>query len=122
MEEIKKVDEDWKQRAHAEKIDDDHKVKEKEEVVQQLPAADFNTFAAGLATEALMALGLVRDQEGRAPEVNGDHAKYMIDILQMLQEKTKGNLSAEETRNMDNILHQLRMAFVSVTQGSRKRP
>ncbi|MCK5689817.1 DUF1844 domain-containing protein [Myxococcota bacterium] len=76
------------------------------------PSMDFSAFVAGLATNALAALGvLTPEQTGGMPQ-DMTLAREYIDILGMLQTKTKGNLSAEEDALMTRILSDLRMAYV----------
>ena len=50
-------------------------------------------------------------------EADHGHAKFAIDMLEVIAEKTKGNLNPMEEQGMKDILHQLRMAFLAVTQG-----
>jgi hypothetical protein len=67
-----------------------------------------------LVTQALFALGVleVRGQEKREPDL--EMAKYNIDMLATLEEKTKGNLTEEEKRVLENTLNEVRMAYVKV--------
>ena len=51
-------------------------------------------------------------------EADPEHAKFAIDMLNVIAEKTKGNLSPGEAQGLEDILHQLRMAFVAVTTQS----
>ena len=55
-------------------------------------------------------------QEGQQPQVDILGARQSIDMLSVLEEKTKGNLSEEETRLLDSALFELRMAFLEITQ------
>jgi hypothetical protein len=77
-----------------------------------LPEITFSTFVIGLSTQALVLLGEIR--EGGDAEVAADlaGAKQLIDILGMLQAKTRGNLDDAETGLLDNALYDLRMRFV----------
>ncbi len=72
---------------------------------------DFSSFVVSMGTQALMALGEIPNPETRAAEVNLDAAKQMIDILGLLEEKTKGNLTVEEANLMREILSSLQMLF-----------
>ena len=67
-----------------------------------------------LTTQALFALGLirVRGEEEREPDL--EMARYNIDLLEMLAEKTKGNLTPEEEKMLKNTLSDLRMGFVNI--------
>lgn len=72
---------------------------------------DFSSFVVSMGTQALMALGEMPHPETRTATVNLDAAKQMIDILGLLEAKTKGNLSAEEVKLLQEILSSLRMLF-----------
>jgi len=67
-----------------------------------------------LATQALFALGLIRVQGEEEREPDLEMARYNIDMLDMLSEKTKGNLTPEEQKMLKNTLADLHMGFVSV--------
>lgn len=73
---------------------------------------DFSSHLVSLATTALIHLGAIKAPEGVAVEVNRDAAKQMIEIIEMLQIKTKGNLDPNETNLIQEILMSLRLAFV----------
>jgi len=78
----------------------------------------FSVFVQSLAHQALMAMGLVPWPDSGLIKQQLDHARETIDILVMLQEKTKGNLSLEEKKMFDTLLYELRMTFVQVLQGN----
>ena len=77
-----------------------------------LPEVSFPTFILSLNASALMHLGAIEDPETGRPSKNLPMAKQTIDILSMLEEKTRGNLSKEEENMLKNILYDLRIAFV----------
>jgi hypothetical protein len=78
-----------------------------------LPRIDFATFVLSLSTSALYHLGLVPDPETNRPgTVDKILARQTIDTLELLQEKTRGNLDAEEERLLESLLYELRMRFV----------
>ena len=79
-----------------------------------LPQGNFAALISMLATQALFALGLIqiRGEDPRAPDL--EMARYNIDMLETLAEKTKGNLTDEEQQVLSNTLSDLRMGFVSV--------
>jgi hypothetical protein len=83
-----------------------------------LPKIDFATFALSLGTSALYHLGLVADPETGQPtgEPNVALARQTIDTLEMLQEKTRGNLDTEEAHLLESLLYELRMRFVEASQ------
>ena len=78
---------------------------------------DFYTFVLSLASSAFVHLGDAPDPEtGKPHERDLPLEKQTIDILSMLQDKTKGNLSPEEDRFLSNILTDLRQRFVEKSQ------
>jgi hypothetical protein len=83
-------------------------------VVDTPPPATFETLVTMLFTQALAALGQLPGPDGQLGSVNKPFAKYFIDTLEMLGEKTKGNLSDDEYKLISETLHAMRMAFVSV--------
>ncbi len=85
---------------------------ERQEEEAPLPGVDFVTFILSLSTSALIQLGEIQDPASKQPAKNLPLAKQTIDLIGMLQEKTKGNLSSEEQRLMENILFDLRMRYV----------
>jgi len=117
------VDEDWKVEAQKEKeklaAQEETERKEAEAQERQrgpLPPGDFAALISMLTTQAFFALGLleVQGQEGEKREPDLAMAKYNIDMLETLQEKTKGNLTAEEEKVLSNMLSQLQMAYVKI--------
>jgi hypothetical protein len=70
------------------------------------------TFLMSLSTQALMCLGEIPNPLTGNPEPDLVAVRELIDIIAMLQEKTRGNLDAHETRLFENILFDLRMRFV----------
>jgi hypothetical protein len=80
---------------------------------EELPRIDFATFVLSLSTSALYHLGLVPDPETNRPgTVDKVLARQTIDTLELLQEKTRGNLDAEENHLLESLLYELRMRFV----------
>ncbi len=77
-----------------------------------LPAINFSTFIFSLNSSALVLLGAVEDPATGKKEKNIPMAKQTIDIIGMLEEKTKGNLTIDEENLLKNILHDLRILFV----------
>lgn len=123
------VDEDWKSRAQAEKeaLAQEAERKKAEEPRPdqerpQMPPATFAVHVSTLVSEALIFLGQMPNPFTGKAEVDLPQAKHFIDTLQMLQEKTKGNLTADEKQMLDQVLHELRMAFVTIgrMQGTAK--
>jgi len=79
---------------------------------QSLPEIDFGMFVMSLASSVLVHLGEIEHPESRAREPNLPLAKQTIDILGMLREKSRGNLTQEEAQLLDNLLYDLRMKYV----------
>jgi len=77
-----------------------------------LPKVDFSTFVISLASAAMVHLGEMAEPESGQVSTNIPLAKHTIDTLAMLEEKTKGNLAAEEARQLADILGHLRMVCV----------
>ncbi len=78
----------------------------------QMPKIDFATFIFSLNSSALLHLGMVEDPATGKKEKNLIIAKQTIDILGMLADKTKGNLTDDEDKLLRNILHDLRLMYV----------
>lgn len=82
----------------------------------QHPAIDFSAFAFSLAQWALIFMGLEPSPEGEILEPHLEAARQNIDILAMLEEKTRGNLTSEEGEFIAKLLYTLRMSFVEVSK------
>jgi len=78
-----------------------------------LPAVDFHTFVLSLGSSALLHLGELEHPEGGPAEKDLPLAKHTIDILSMLEEKTKGNLTSAEEKLMQSLLYDLRLRYVN---------
>lgn len=74
--------------------------------------ADFGSFVMSLGTNGLINLGRLEHPETGRTQRDLDSAKHTIEILEMLQEKTAGNLDAEEENLLRSMLYDLRTAFV----------
>ena len=115
------VDEDWKQEAQKEKEilaaqekAEKENTEEQDEARGSLPPGNFAALISMLTTQALFALGLlqIKGQEKKEPDL--ELAKYNIDMLETLEEKTKGNLTQEEQTVLTNTLNELRMGYVKI--------
>jgi hypothetical protein len=111
------IDEDWKSQIEAEK---ETLAQEPQETPPseppmggQMPPATFEMLLTTFATEAMVAMGQFPNPVTQEIIHSPEHAKYAIDMLQMLEEKTKGNLDEGEQTMMTDLLHQLRMFYVS---------
>ena len=117
-----KVDGDWKDQAAEEK---DKLRKQFEEQAEkqnsQVPDADFLGFISGLAAQAMMNLGEIENAVTGKKETNLPMAKYTIDILGIVKDKTEGNLTDEEKKYLESSLYQLRMMFVNKSQAGTQQ-
>jgi len=122
------VDEDWKSQAQAEK----QRLAEQEKAsasagaaaqvggerrLREMPPASFATLVSSLVTQILFALGGMEDPQTKKRYVDLDLAKHHIDTLAILEEKTRGNLTEEEKKILDNALYEVRMQYVRMAQG-----
>ncbi|MEI6225495.1 MAG: DUF1844 domain-containing protein [Deltaproteobacteria bacterium] len=78
---------------------------------------DFGTFVLSLGSSALVHLGEIQHPDSAETEENISLARQTIDLLAMLEEKTKGNLTPEETRFLRDLLADLRLKFVEKSRG-----
>ena len=84
------------------------------------PALSFTAFILSLASTAAIHFGDLPDPEtGNRMEPNLDGAAQMIEILGLLEEKTRGNLTAEERQVLEQVLYELRMRFVDAARGGK---
>jgi Domain of unknown function (DUF1844) len=81
----------------------------------KLPPPSFSLLVATFASQATVAFGHMPNPIDGKTEVRLDLAKHAIDMLDMIQEKTLGNLAPEEASMLENVLHQLRMAYVDAS-------
>ncbi len=111
-EKSKKVDEAWKDAAFKEKAKGETKQKQESFPIE----ADFISFVSTLSMQALVGLGVLPNPLNNKKQEDLNQSRYIIDIIDMLKDKTKGNLSDEETKFIDNILYELRTKFVEKTK------
>ena len=83
-----------------------------EQHYRPLPQVSFSTFVFSLSSSALVHLGEMQDPETEKVELDLPMAKQIIDTLGMLQEKTRGNLDAQEDRLLKSVLYDLRLRYV----------
>ena len=125
----KRVDESWKEQAEREKVVAASTPKAtpapgqapeagaRRPDADELPEARFDLFISGLAMEALVAIGDMSHPATKKQAINLQQAKYLIDLLAVFEEKTKGNLSVDEERLLKDALYQLRMRYLSKAGG-----
>ncbi len=76
-----------------------------------LPGGNFRLFVTRLSIQGMLALGLLENPVTRAREKNLGQARMLVDDLEMLREKTAGNLSPEETEQLDKVIEDLSYAL-----------
>jgi hypothetical protein len=81
-----------------------------------LPEANLLTLIFSLYTHTQICLGLFPDPVSQKPQKDLPQAKYNIDLLTMLMEKTKGNLTQEEEQTLENILYEVRMGYIEASK------
>ena len=85
------------------------------------PQLSFTAFVISLASTAAIHFGDLPDPiSGQRAEPNLEGATQMIEILSLLEQKTRGNLTAEEREVLNQVLYELRMRFVEVTSGGKR--
>jgi len=82
-----------------------------------MPAINFSTFILSLNSAALVHLGAATDPINGSRSVNLPLAKQTIDILAMMEEKTKGNLTDDEKRLVTHLMYELRLLYVKEAKG-----
>ena len=112
----KKVDEAWKETVDKEKKEAEKGGEGAEAAKTAFPEANFALFVSGLAMQGLMHIGELENPVTKKKEKDLNQAKYVIDTLTMLKEKTKNNLSKEEDKMFDNLLYDLRMRYVAAPE------
>ena len=115
------IDSDWKAQVEAEK--EALRKKEQERASgghstpreeMPMPPASFPLLVTTLASQVVVALGQAPHPASGKQEVRLEEARHFIDMLGMLEEKTKGNLTPDEADMLEQVLHELRMLFVAV--------
>jgi hypothetical protein len=89
---------------------------QREETGFPVPPASFSFLIFSMQAQAQMQLGLMHFGEGEKPEPQLDLARHTIDMMGVLLEKTKGNLTLDEQRLLENSVTELRFRFVQVSE------
>ncbi|MGA2060476.1 MAG: DUF1844 domain-containing protein [Thermoguttaceae bacterium] len=117
------IDENWKSRVEAEKEEERLKREQGQthehpaESQAPLPPPTLSFLAGTLYLQGAIAMGLLPNPvSDKQPAVRIDQARHAIELLTMLQQKTEGNRTPEESEEIEGMLHQLRLAFITVTQ------
>lgn len=118
------VDEDWKAQVQAEKqrLSKQASPPSDKPGRPSMPTPSLSTLLTSLGVQALAALGLAPLPGKDKPQVDLETARYLIDTISMLQEKTQGNRTPEESAALEALLHELRMGFFAVHQSQQSPP
>jgi len=116
----KKIDESWKETVEREKKQA-QQAQDKEQATTSIPEVNFSFFISTLALQASIFLGDIPNPADNKTQVNLEQAKFIIDTIGMLKEKTKNNLQKDESELLDHILYDLRMRFVARKEGHNDR-
>jgi hypothetical protein len=119
------IDSDWKAEAQKEK----ERLAKKEQAkpaktpesadahgAQELPEASFRSMVGMLASQAIMGLGAMADPQTNRIIIDLESARFSIDLLDILEQKTKGNLTEEESKDLTQVLAELRSRYVQISQ------
>lgn len=82
--------------------------------MQEKMEASFSVLIMSIASSAIMAMGLAPDPQSGKVSKDKELARFNIDLLVVLQDKTKGNLSSDEGKFLENLISDLQMKFVSI--------
>ena len=117
------VDDDWKAQAQAEKerlaaeeAEKKAQAPDSEDAHMQMPEASLLVLINSLAMQAMYALGGMQDPETKQAIVDLGLAKFNIDLLDVLKEKTQGNRDEEESKLLEQASAELKMAFAQICQ------
>ena len=122
------VDEDWKSQVAREKEEAKNAPTSPDEETAdagemgQFPPANILVFISMLGSQAMAALGLMADPLSGEVQANRPLAKHCIDMLGVLEEKTKGNLTEDEGAHLRDALHQLRMVYLQTENMATQPP
>lgn len=124
------IDSDWKAQAQAEK----EQLRAQEEKAKsqgggaagksssaaqgEFPPASWDTLLGSLVSQSMMYLGAYADPRTGMPIIELEAARHYIDLLGVLEEKTKGNLEEEEAKNLATVIYELRMRYVQIAQAA----
>ncbi len=128
------IDEDWKSQVQAEKeaakgepaLTGGQKASDPQAPAAdpgdvQMPPASLELLITTLATEALVALGAVPHPATGEAHIHRNQAQYLIDTIDVVRQKTKGNLTPDEQHMIESVLHQLRMVFLETAGAAAKQ-
>lgn len=101
----KKIDESWKKQAEKDKLE----AESKQDTYHQ---PTFSVFISSLGMQAMIAMGKIENPLTKKTETNYEQARFLIDTLGVIKEKTQNNLTAEEETLLNESLYSLRMMYV----------
>jgi hypothetical protein len=109
------VDDDWKAQAQREK----EKLEQETAAAraEKAPDASLIELVNLIVMQAMAGMGMLAGPGGERFPVNLEVAKHFIDMLQVLEDKTKGNLTAEEKKLLDQVVYEMRMRYVQLSSG-----
>ena len=115
------IDSDWKAEAQAEKQRLSEQQSEDEGAAGQgqMPAANFETLVSTIATQALFAMGAIPDPRTGQPVQQLELARHHVDMLSVIEEKTRGNLSEEETKLITGTQYEVLSRDIQMSSGGR---
>ncbi len=87
----------------------------KEKSTFSFPPLNFSSFILSLSSSVLINLGVIENPVTKKTEKEPEAAKQTIELIELLKEKTKGNLTEEELRLLDDILRELRLQYCEAT-------
>jgi hypothetical protein len=108
----KRVDQEWKERVTKER-EEAAKQEGAEERRRSLPKPSMSLLFSTMASQAFIFLGEIENPLTGTREMALDQAKYTIDMLQVVKDKTAGNLTPDEAKLLDGVLYDLRMRYVN---------
>ncbi|MDD5432904.1 MAG: DUF1844 domain-containing protein [Candidatus Omnitrophica bacterium] len=111
----KKIDESWKAQVEKEKTE----LKNTNDDFTPI-TPDFSFFITTLSLQASISLGIVPNPATNKTEKSLNQAKFIIDTLDMLKEKTNNNLTKEESTLIENMLYELKMQYIATSKGETK--
>jgi hypothetical protein len=119
------IDSDWKAEAQAEKerlsnqVESDTAAPGRGSGAGKMPEANFETLVSTMATQALFSMGAIPDPRTGQRVAHLDLARHHIDMLGVIEEKTKGNLTEEEQKMLSTTVYELRNTYIQVSNASR---
>lgn len=100
----------------ADKTEDTEAVSQPEQPPLNLPEPDLASIVGVFSTQAMLALGAFPNPATGKTEVQLEMARHMIDMIALIEKKTIGNLTTDETEMLDATLHHLRMSFLELSK------